>query len=133
MNIDERYLKLLVNPLKDNDNFTMPTYLKALAQSGVKIKNDNGIVDTKFMHHIEFLIRTKRIQNNSPDQSLDGFGLSVGTNGHLVCWSASTLSYNEPPLKLKRFVCWSWNKVSAIIFAVLVCILTAIATDYLKI
>ncbi|EKO3577185.1 hypothetical protein P0F15_003471 [Vibrio metschnikovii] len=133
MNIDQRYLKLLTNPLKGKDNFTMPTYLKALAQNGVKIKNDNGTVDTKFMHHIEFLIRTKRIQNNSPDQSLDGFGLSVGTNGHLVCWSASTLSYNEPPLKLKKLVWWGWNKVSAIIFAVLTGICTAIATGYLKI
>jgi hypothetical protein len=96
VNIDESYEMKLLTPIKGTVGVKISNYLSALINNGVTIKDENGLVDKKFIAHFNHLISKGIITNSSGRVTLDSFGLEIGTNGHLNHWDCSDIIFVEP-------------------------------------
>ncbi|WP_417509594.1 hypothetical protein [Methylophaga sp.] len=95
MEFDEEYKERLLAPLKKQVGVKISAYLDSLKKSKISVEN-KGVVDEKFITHFQQLVREGAIINSSGYNTLESFGIEVGTNNHIIYWDCSDISVSRP-------------------------------------
>jgi hypothetical protein len=117
MIIDKSYQKKLIKPLKGSIGITISTYVSELKKNGISIEDPNGLVNEKFIAHFQKLIQTGVIANTSGKNTLDSFGLGIGTNRHLSYWNCSEIIYNESS---SHVLSWILDNIMKVVIGVVI-------------
>ncbi len=87
MDLEQDFLRQLLQPLENQSVLTIKEYLDQLGKNGVIICNERQIIDSKFESHLQVLLNQGLISNLQGESTLSALGIMLAANGYLTIFS----------------------------------------------
>jgi len=125
MELDNAFLKRLVQPFEGKVGLRPSEYFNALDKLGVVFSNDSRIVNEKFFLHFQHAIKTEAITNAEGSKMLRDFGVSIGADGHISLSDSATIqpghtTKDHGPSHGKKLVQWVMSNIVAVVLTTLI-------------